>query len=210
MKMLMLHALDYELKPFERNLASADAEAAAISCRNAVVAMIHIEAVDEDSPDSVVTKAIKNIKWLARKVGSEVVALHSFAHLATSKADTKISEEIIRKMAARLAAGGRALLVGLAGSPRFRSLVAPGAIGVKLGDSLFQHYPHTVTAASRAHTFLAGGEIERHIPLVATAVANHLGRGRLLQLPHLAGDWCFLFLQRLARFFHFLRRHSGA
>jgi len=106
MKMLMLHALDYELKPFERNLASADAEAAAISCRNAVVAMIHIEAVDEDSPDSVVTKAIKNIKWLARKVGSEVVALHSFAHLATSKADTKISEEIIRKMAARLAAVG--------------------------------------------------------------------------------------------------------
>ena len=34
------------------------------------------------------------------------MVLHSFAHLATSKADTKISEDIIRKMAGRLAAVG--------------------------------------------------------------------------------------------------------
>ena len=106
MKMLMLHTLDYWLKPFERNLDSADTEAAAISCRAAVVVLIHVEAIDEDSPDSVVIKAIKNIKWLARKVGSEVIVLHSFAHLATSNADTKISEEIIRRMAGRLAAVG--------------------------------------------------------------------------------------------------------
>ncbi len=106
MKMLMLHAHDYWLRPFERHLDSAEENAAVISCRDAVVAMIHVEAADEESPLSIATKAIKNIKWLARKVGSEVVVLHSFAHLASTRADPEIAREIIRKMAERLAAVG--------------------------------------------------------------------------------------------------------
>ena len=106
MKMLMLHAHDYWLKPFERNIENANSDAASISCRNAVVALIHAESVDEESPLSVVTKAIKHIKWLARRVGSEVIVLHSFAHLATSKADVHVAEEIIQHMAKRLASVG--------------------------------------------------------------------------------------------------------
>ncbi len=106
MKMLMLHALDYWLKPYEKNLESAENDAASISCRNAIVALIHVEAVDEDTPLNVVKKAIKNIKWLARKVGSDVIVLHSFAHLATSRADDNVARDILNHMAERLAAVG--------------------------------------------------------------------------------------------------------
>lgn len=106
MKMLMLHAHDYWLRPYERNLENAEEDAAIISCRNAVVALIHVEAADEESPLAIAMKAIKNIKWLARKVGSDVVVLHSFAHLATTRSDPEIAREVIQKMAERLAAVG--------------------------------------------------------------------------------------------------------
>ncbi len=106
MKLLLLHALDYWLKPYERNLDTAEAGAASISCRNAVVAMIHVEAADEESPLYVVKKAIKNVKWHARKVGAEVIVLHSFAHLAATKADEQVAREIINHIAERLAAAG--------------------------------------------------------------------------------------------------------
>ena len=106
MKLLLLHSHEYWLKPFEKNLDSADPNAASISCRDAVVALIHVEAYDEESAGTVITKAIKNIKWLIRKVGSEIVVLHSFAHLSTSKSDPVSAETIIRRMAERLAATG--------------------------------------------------------------------------------------------------------
>lgn len=106
MKLLLLHAHDYWLKPYQKNLDRAENDTAEMSCRNAVVALIHVEAVDEESPGSVITKSIKNIKWHARKVGTESVVLHSFAHLATTRADAETAQDIIRQMAERLATTG--------------------------------------------------------------------------------------------------------
>ena len=106
MKLLLLHTHDYWLEPYEKNLESAGTDVAAISCRNAVVALIHVEAADEDSPNRIITKSIKNIKWHARKVGSEIVVLHSFAHLATTRADAETAQYIIQQIAQRLSAVG--------------------------------------------------------------------------------------------------------
>lgn len=106
MKLLLLHAHDYSLKPYEKNLDGAEDNTAAISCKNAVVALIHVEATDKESPGSVITKSIKNIKWHARKVDTESVVLHSFAHLATTRADAETAQYIIQQMAERLATVG--------------------------------------------------------------------------------------------------------
>lgn len=106
MKLLLLHTHDYWLTPYEKNLESAVNDVAAISCRNAVVALIHVEAADEESPSRVITKSIKNIKWHARKVNCEIVVLHSFAHLATTRADAATAQYIIQQIAERLTAVG--------------------------------------------------------------------------------------------------------
>ncbi|MFQ5628405.1 MAG: threonyl-tRNA synthetase editing domain-containing protein [bacterium] len=106
MKLLLLHTHDYWLKPYKKNLENADTNVAAISCRNAVVALIHVEAADEESQNSIITKSIKNIKWHARKVDCEIVVLHSFAHLATTRADPETAQHIIQQIAGRLAAVG--------------------------------------------------------------------------------------------------------
>lgn len=106
MKILLLHAHDYWLKPFEKNIDTAENNAAAISCRNAVIALIHVEAADEESLRNTITKSIKNIKWHARKVDSEIVVLHSFAHLATTRADAETANYVIEKIADRLASAG--------------------------------------------------------------------------------------------------------
>ncbi len=111
MKMLMLHSHDYWLKPYERNLENADPDAAIISCRDALVALIHVERSDEELPGTVTTKALKNIKWLARKIGAKMIVLHSFAHLSTSRGEPEIAEQIIRNMATRLAASGFAVQI---------------------------------------------------------------------------------------------------
>ena len=107
MKLLLLHTHDYWLSPFERNAAvETDENAAIISCRDAVVALIHVESIDEENPDKIATKGLKHIKWLCRKVGTEMVVLHSFAHLATSKAHPDTARKIIQSIANRLASAG--------------------------------------------------------------------------------------------------------
>ncbi len=106
MKLLMLQAHDYWLKPFERSIRDAEENPASISCRNAVVALVHVESIDELTPENVIRKAIKNIKWHARKVAAQTVVLHSFAHLSPSKADAATARYILDRMAERLANAG--------------------------------------------------------------------------------------------------------
>jgi hypothetical protein len=102
MKLLLLYAPDYWLKPYEKNLSEAPDASGEVQAQNAVVALIHAEANDQTEAGSVVTKAIKNIKWLARKFDTTRVVLHSFAHLSSSKADPVFAEQLLQQMAERL------------------------------------------------------------------------------------------------------------
>lgn len=102
MKLLLLYAPDYWLRPYEKNLPEAPDAAGEIQTQNAVVALIHAEAKDQTESGSVVTKAVKNIKWLARKFEVTQVVLHSFAHLSSSKAEPLAAEQLLQQMAERL------------------------------------------------------------------------------------------------------------
>lgn len=105
MKLLLLFAPDYWLRPFEKNLAEAPEATSEIQTQNAVVALIHAEAEDQTAA-GVVTKAVKNIKWLARKFETTQIVLHSFAHLSSSKAEPLITEQLLQQMAERLRSVG--------------------------------------------------------------------------------------------------------
>lgn len=102
MKLLLLYAPDYWLRPFEKNLAEAPEVVAEIQTQNAVVALVHAEEKDQIDSNSIVTKAVKNIKWLARKFETSQVVLHSFAHLSGSKAEPFAAEQLLQQMAERL------------------------------------------------------------------------------------------------------------
>ena len=69
---------------------------------NVLVAFIHAEAQDEENAKGVETKLLKNIKWAAKKNDSKRIILHSFAHLAETKAEPHFTKDIFDKAEARL------------------------------------------------------------------------------------------------------------
>jgi hypothetical protein len=81
------------------------------NCQKAVVVFYQIEAEDFDRRGKVITKFIKNIKWLAGKFDSKNVVLHSFNHLSNSKAPAEFAEELVQDARARLERAGYSLTV---------------------------------------------------------------------------------------------------
>jgi hypothetical protein len=73
---------------------------------NAIVVFYHVEAEDKEKRSSVLTKLIKNIKWLSGKFNTKNLVIHSFNHLSTSKASPDFSNELIKDAKARLTNSG--------------------------------------------------------------------------------------------------------
>ena len=67
-----------------------------------LVAFIHAEKQDEHDPKGVEEKLLKNLKWAAKKNDTQKIVLHSFAHLAESKADAHFTKEIFDRLEVRL------------------------------------------------------------------------------------------------------------
>lgn len=67
-----------------------------------MVAFIHGELVDEEDPKGVENKLLKNLKWAAKKNNTKNIILHSFAHLAETKASPLFTKTVFDKVEARL------------------------------------------------------------------------------------------------------------
>ena len=107
MKMLMLHVSDFWYRTHCRNLETEEErQQEATVAGGAVLAWIHVEPHDLDDRVTAVRKAIKNLKWHARKVEVEQVVLHSFAHLAEQTAEPEASRSIIEEVGERLVSVG--------------------------------------------------------------------------------------------------------
>ena len=63
---------------------------------------VHAEAEDEQRRSKVLTKAPKNIKWLANKRGLRNIVLHSFTHLSSSTASPEFAHDLLEEVAGRL------------------------------------------------------------------------------------------------------------
>lgn len=106
MKLLLLFTHDYWLKPYEKSLADAPESTREVASSQAVLVLVHVEAHDPERQSKLVTKAIKNIKWLSGKFSTRAVVLHSFAHLAMTRAEPEQAESILTAMSERLASAG--------------------------------------------------------------------------------------------------------
>ena len=106
MKLLLFYTHDFWMKPFQKNLPDVADSDEEIACEGAVLALIHAEPRDLEDRAKVVTKAIKNIKWVAGKFDSRRVVLHYFAHLGKEVASPEAAREFVAAMAERLDGAG--------------------------------------------------------------------------------------------------------
>ena len=102
MKVLMLFADEFSYTVTTKTLLDFEDAEGSKSFNDILVAFIQVEKEDEEEVSKKVKKLIKSIKWAAGKNKTKNVLLHSFAHLSSSKADPKITKEILDKAEERL------------------------------------------------------------------------------------------------------------
>jgi hypothetical protein len=102
MKILMFYAPEFWFKTFQKVLDDVEDRDIEKKTENAIVVFYHVEAEDEEKRSSVLTKLIKNIKWLSGKFKTRNLVVHSFNHLSTSKASPDFSNSLIEDAKARL------------------------------------------------------------------------------------------------------------
>lgn len=71
-----------------------------------VVGLIHAEASDEGNASGVEKKLVKNLKWGARKNETQRIVLHTFSHLAETKASADFTKALLDRTEGRLKTAG--------------------------------------------------------------------------------------------------------
>ncbi|MEM7166732.1 MAG: threonyl-tRNA synthetase editing domain-containing protein [Planctomycetota bacterium] len=103
MKLLMFHVREFWFRSHERNLETeVEREEEGGMPAGGILAWVHAEPHDTEDRTRTIRKAVKNLKWLARKVDVERVTLHSFAHLAKESAEPEVAQELLREIGDRL------------------------------------------------------------------------------------------------------------
>lgn len=102
----MFYAPSFWSKTYEKVLPEAPDAAAELTAEAAVLVLYQAEAEDAGREGAVLTKWLKNIKWLAGKFATKHVVLHSFGHLSTSKAPPELARALAEQAAARLTDAG--------------------------------------------------------------------------------------------------------
>lgn len=111
MKLLLLYAPSFWFKTYQKVLEHVDDQDIEANCEHAVVVFYHVEAEDLERRKKVITKFIKNIKWLAGKFDSKNVVLHSFNHLSNSKAPADFAEGLLQETRDRLERAGYSVTI---------------------------------------------------------------------------------------------------
>jgi len=107
----MFYAPEFWYKTTQKALETAEDAACENEVKNAVVAFVHVELEDETQQRNILTKLVKNIKWLAGKFDSKRVVLHSFSHLSTSKSSPTFALQTLTSARSRLERIGYAVEV---------------------------------------------------------------------------------------------------
>ena len=102
MRLLMIYADRFAYKTSVKAVESAPDVDEEKVIENALIGFIHAEEKDEDNISYAGTKLVKNLKWAARKNGTQKIVLHSFAHLSGSKASSETTKQLLDNSEQRL------------------------------------------------------------------------------------------------------------
>ena len=106
MKLLLIYAERFGYRTTLKTIDSEPDRNEARAIENALVGFIHLEKSDEADPPRIETKLVKNLKWAARKNETNRIVLHSFAHLAETKAAPEFAKGLLNRAQDRLLKSG--------------------------------------------------------------------------------------------------------
>jgi len=106
MKLLMFQAKRFQFHTFEKTLEQVPDLDLEEEVQEAAVIFLQAEGRDEENLDSIFSKTLKNIKWLANKRGLKKVVLHSFTHLGGETAAPEFAQAFLERLAERLRGTG--------------------------------------------------------------------------------------------------------
>ena len=98
----MIFSERFAYNPSVKNLENVELVKEGKEFNNCLLAFIQAEEKDEEDIVSIEKKLVKNLKWAAKKNDTNLVVLHSFAHLSESKAKPEFTKELLNKAEARL------------------------------------------------------------------------------------------------------------
>jgi hypothetical protein len=114
MKLVLFYSPSFWFKTYQKVLEQVEDQDMEANSQHAIVVFYHVEAEDLErrgKRGKVLTKFIKNIKWLAGKFDSKNVVLHSFNHLSGSKAPADFAEGLVQDARQRLETSGYSVTV---------------------------------------------------------------------------------------------------
>jgi hypothetical protein len=95
MKVLVMYVDEFKYQPAQKNLESVEDIKQGAEFKDSILAFIQVEESDEDyDVKSREKKLVNHLKWTARKNNCNRIILHSFAHLAESKASVDFTREL--------------------------------------------------------------------------------------------------------------------
>lgn len=106
MRVLMIYADRFAYKTSVKGLENSEEIHEEKSIEKALVGFIHVEPDDEENMNATETKLIKNLNWAARKNETNVIVLHSFAHLSEAKANPEATKKLFDGAQERLEKAG--------------------------------------------------------------------------------------------------------
>lgn len=106
MKVLSFYTTNFSFTLGEANIENPIVNNKEDLFSECIVAFIHVEEVDEEATLISREKKLTNhLKWVARKNKTTKIVLHSFAHLAMTKASLEFTKELLDACEQRLKNG---------------------------------------------------------------------------------------------------------
>jgi hypothetical protein len=102
MKLLMFQAKRFWFRSFSKTLEFVEDQQVEHEVQDTAVIFIHAEPQDEEASSALLTKTLKNVKWIANKRGLKSIVLHSFTHLADATASPEFAQQFLQALEARL------------------------------------------------------------------------------------------------------------
>ncbi|WP_455645671.1 threonine--tRNA ligase [Methanosphaera sp.] len=112
MRTLMIHSdyLRYKTRSKTKIAEDIEDEKRASGVDNALVAFIAVEQEDEENPELIITKAVKEILNVQNKVNAENIVVYPYAHLSSSLSDANVAQKILKGIEAELVDNNEAVL----------------------------------------------------------------------------------------------------
>ncbi|MCX7823895.1 MAG: threonyl-tRNA synthetase editing domain-containing protein [Syntrophobacterales bacterium] len=110
MKLLMFFVHEFWLRPQKKTISEAPEFNGIIEESQAAIIFYHAEPGDEQRSGNIISKFVKNVKWLAGKFQTKTVILHSFNHLGSEKASPEVAIAIVEEVKKKLENSGYRVL----------------------------------------------------------------------------------------------------